>query len=213
MKTNKYYVLLLLLLAVCLGTIGCSKDKDSAEPLTGKASLTMKVDEKDWGATITTFFTEEDSNSELGDFYRVLVGGQYSSLQGDNSDVSGITMYIAVPKSKFNNPKGTYAVMKESEAQVGQATALYVVSTDADEQAWYTSYNPTAPTEAVGTIEITDFEIGDQIVAGQSSGIQGYTNLSGTFKMDMYPTEGSPGSVLKITEGKFNMKSAIGFDF
>lgn len=213
-KKNKYKWMSLCLIALALIfiTAGCSKDKDGDDDVPEKSSISMKVNETAWGTTINTLFTESDSHSEYGEFYRVLVGGQHIDSEGGEEGVTALNMYIFIPKSKFSNPKGTYRFMKEQEARLGDATAVF---TDAGAQAniWYASYDPGNSTQSVGSLEITDFEIGQQIVVGQQSGIEGYTKLSGTFKLDMYPIQADPGPTLKITEGKFNLRSGIGFDF
>lgn len=205
---RRYFSILFLTLAIGFGFLGCSKD-DTGKDANVKSSLTMKVDGKPWGTTINNLFTEEHESSEFGEYYVVLVGGQSLDVEDSEEDVSSFNMYIAIPKSRFKNPKGTYTVRKESEIGFGEVSASFVVSTS-EHQLYYASYNPELPTETVGTVEITGFETGIQTVVGHSTGTEGYTKLSGTFKMDLYSGEVPP---VKITEGKFNLKSGIGFDF
>lgn len=206
------YMRLLLILMISISVSACSKNNNADEiGLTDNTGITMKVDGETWGTTINNLFTEEHEY-EGDDYYLVLVGGQRITPGGGEDDVSALNMHIAIPKSRLNSPKGTYPLLKDSEANIGQATASYIVSTEAG-QTWYASYNPANPTQAVGTVEITGFEVGEQIVAGHKTGKMGYTKLSGTFKMDVYPIQENEASVVKISEGKFNLKSAIGFDF
>jgi hypothetical protein len=74
------------------------------------------------------------------------------------------------------------------------------------------SGNPNNKKQVVGKLEITGFEIGNQNVLGHHSDKEGYTKLSGSFEVDVYPINGA-GSKLKITEGKFNLTGAMNFGF
>jgi len=211
MNKYKYITSLALLLLFCLGFAACSKE-DNGTKLDEDSGLSMKINGASWGTTINTLFTEAHESSTFGEYYLVLVGGQRIDVEDSEDDVSSFNMYIAIPKSKFNNPEGTYPIMKESEAKLSQATANYVVSTG-EGQTWYASYNPASPTQAVGTVEIAGFEIGEQKVVGQPTGVEGYTKLWGSFKLDLYAMQENPDAPLKVTEGKFNLKSGMGFDF
>lgn len=211
MKTYNDITKWVPLLFICLGFAACGKD-DIGKKQVGDSSLSMKINGEHWGTTINTLFTEAHESSELGEYFLVLVGGQRIGVDDSEDDVSAFNMYIAIPRSKFNNPKGSYSIMKESEAKVGQATAHFTVNTGSG-QTWYASYHPASPTQAGGTVEITGFEIGEQRVLGQPTGVEGYTKLSGTFRMDLYAVQENPGAPLKVTEGKFNLKSGMGFDF
>lgn len=205
---NRLFTILFIVASLSLCLFSCSKDDDSNGPKID-SGLSMKVDGKPWGTTINTLFTEEHESSDFGEYYIVTIGGQSIDVKDSEEDVSSFHMYIAIPKSKFKNPKGTYSVRKESEISFVQATASFVVSTSTH-QLYYASYNPDLPEGTVGTVEITGFETGIQTVVGHSTGTEGYTRLSGTFKMDLFSNEVAP---VKITEGKFNLKSGIGFDF
>ncbi len=212
MKKNNYFTLIVLLLIASLSFSACSKDKDDDNDLSGQSGLSMKVNGAAWGTTINTLFTEPEENSQLGEYYVVLVGGQRIDVEGSEDDVSSFNMYIVIPKSKFSNPKGTYHVYVAEGAMPGAATASYTKSTS-EGTASYESANPADYTQSVGSVQITDFEIGEQTIVGQPTGVEGYTKLSGTFQMDVYPVQETPGPALKITEGKFSLKSGIGFDF
>ncbi|ERJ60683.1 hypothetical protein [Sphingobacterium paucimobilis] len=207
---KRFYTAFFLAIVLGVGFSACSKNSEDAEQ-SENASLTMKVDGEIWGTTINNLFTEEHEY-EGTEYYLVLVGGQRIAPGGGEDDVSSISMHIAIPKSRLNNPKGTYQLLKDSEANIGQATASYIVSTEIG-QTWYASYDPGNPTQAVGTVEITGFEVGEQKMVGYPTGNPGYTRLSGTFKMNVYPIQENGGSAVKITEGKFNLKSGLGFDF
>ncbi|MBL1407845.1 hypothetical protein [Sphingobacterium faecale] len=207
---KRFYITFFSAIVLGVGFSACSKDNEGEEQ-SENASLTMKVDGEIWATTINNLFTEEHEY-EGTEYYLVLVGGQRITPSGGEDDVSSISMHIAIPKSRLNSPKGTYPLLKDAEANIGQATASYIVSSEIG-QTWYASYDPANPTQAVGTVEITGFEVGEQRVVGYPTGKQGYTKLSGTFKMNVYPIEENRGSVAKITEGKFNLKSGLGFDF
>lgn len=211
MKTNTYYSTILLFIVIGFGLSSCKKDDDKNGNNTGNSGVSMKIDGVQWGTTVNNLFTEADENQSLGEHYRVLVGGQRIDVEGSEDDVSSLNLYILIPKSKFNNPKGTYQIRGESETN-NQATALFTPGTSTS-QTWYISNNPENPEVPVGTVEITDFETGIQTVAGQSTGVEGYTKLAGKFTMTLYPVESEPGPSIKITDGKFNLKSGIGFDF
>lgn len=161
---------------------------------------------------LNTLFTEAHGDSQLGEYFRVFVGGQRIGLEGSEDDLSAFSTYITIPKSAFNNPKGSYAIVKESEAKTGQATASYTGGKGSG-QTSYASYHPTSPTQSAGAVEITDFEIGEQRVLGQPTGVEGYTKLSGTFQMNLYAVKESLGAPLKVTEGKFNLRSGRGLIF
>src|SRR5690606_38996195 len=184
----------------------CSKKKDGDVAGSGKSSITMNIDGKKWGSEINSLFAEPKTHSELGDYYNVQILGQSSGGQGNDDVSTSLNLYIVIPKSKFRNPKGTYRIVKQQEAKLGDASAVFTEA-GSGVNNWYASYNPANPTQAVGTVEITDFEIGEQQIVGQSSGIEGYTKLSGTFKLDMYNIQVESGAPLKITEGKFDLRA------
>ncbi|NLO69978.1 MAG: hypothetical protein GX102_03340 [Porphyromonadaceae bacterium] len=211
MNRFKYTATLVLITLIYMSFAACSKDLGGVKN-DKDSGITMKVNGEFWGTTINTLFTEAHESSTLGEFYVVYVGGQRTDAEDSETDVSVFNMFISIPKSKFKNPKGAYSIMKEDEVMASQASANYAVSTGSN-QTWYASYNPENSTQAVGTVEITSFEIGEQSVFGHSTSKEGYTKLSGTFRMDLYALQDSPGAPLKVTEGKFNLKAGIGFDF
>lgn len=197
-----FFVTSILLLSSCSESVNGDRSSD----------FSMEIDGKTWATTINNLFTEAAEHETLGEYYRVLVGGQRILDTESEGHASSFNMYIIIPKDKFKNPKGTYAIMKESETKLNQASASFVKSGETG-QVWYASYDPANPTASVGTVEITDFAIGTQKVVGQSSGVEGYTKLSGTFSMDMYHIQVVPATVMKVTKGMFDLKSGIGFDF
>lgn len=210
MNHYKNIVSIFTVLLIAFSISSCSKD-DSGDDFTnptGNAGISMKIDGVPWSANISNLFTEEHEDSEIGEYYLVLVGGQNLNFEVEG-DVTAIGIHIIVPKSKFNNPKGIYTIVKESEAGLNQAVGSFSQSIN-ETTIYYTSSNPLNPEQSVGTIEITDFEVGEQTIMGQATGEIGYTKLSGNFKLDVYPVINTDLPSVKITEGKFNLKSGIG---
>lgn len=201
----------LLMIMLGLGLSSCGKDSDDLDPNLSDAALSMKINGQSWGSTVHTLFTDELEHEQIGEYFHVMVAGQRLNTSGSEEDVNGLHLYIIVPKSKFNNPKGTYKLMMEKEIRAGDAGALFTDAT-ASGQKYYVSYDPNNHTQSVGSVTITDFEIGIQTVAGQSTDKEGYTKLAGNFQMTLYSLDGD-GETLKITDGKFNMNVGIGVDF
>lgn len=193
-------------LLMSMGFVACSNDDGPVQDK--KSKFTMKVDGKEWTSSVYNQFTEKYNNDKFGTYYVVTIGGQ--QLKEASTTSSAITLYVAIPESKFNNPKGSYNLRREKDMGMGDATALYIVSSETG-QTWYGSVNPAKPTEIVGKLEINGFEIGQQKMGGQL-GTEGYTKLSGTFKLDVYSPDDS-GSPVRITDGEFNLDNLMGFGF
>lgn len=209
---NNYYILSVLLTAFALMIFtSCSDDNDETSPIGGgNAQLSMKVEGEEWTAAMTTLFTEEHETSELGEYYVVYINGSRiidKNSQTEDDLVETIGFYINIPASKFNSPKGTYPIISNDD-EMGRAWAVFGSSTDLRDTTTYISVNPDSPEQVVGSIEITDFETGATHVLGHPTGAEGYTKLSGNFKLDVFPMTGS-GSKLTITDGKFNLSDAI----
>lgn len=205
-----------VLLCSALLLFSCSKNNNDDSPggSLGNSTLTMKVNGENWNSFLSTLFTEEEGNSEQGDFRYVSVGGsriieKSSATEDDLAET--ITLFIAIPESKFRNPKGTYPIILK-DFQVGYAWSIFGSSTDLRDTTTYVSGDANNPEEPVGTLEITGFKIGEQTVLGHPSGKEGYTQLSGTFNLDVYPL-GGVGERLKITDGKFNISAGLDFGF
>lgn len=203
-----------VLLCSTLLLLSCSKnnDDDSLGAGLGRSTLTMKVNGEEWNSSMSMLLSEEEGNSEQGDYRHVVVNGhriidKNSATEDDLAET--IALYIAIPEDKFRNPRGKYPIILK-EDQVGYAWSVFGTSTDLRDTTTYVSGDPNSPRQAVGSLEITGFEIGEQMIMGHSSGQEGYTMLSGTFHLDVYPLGGS-GDKLKITDGKFNISE--GFDF
>lgn len=209
---NNYYILPVLLLAFTFMIFtSCSKSDDDINPIAASnAKLSMKVDGEAWTAVMTTLFTEEHETSELGKYYLVYMNGSRiieKNSQTEDDLVETIGFYINIPANKFKNPKGTYPIILD-ETEMGHAWGVFGSSTDLRDATTYISGNPDASEQSVGSLEITDFETGATHVLGHATGAEGYTKLTGNFKLDVFPMTGA-GSKLKITEGTFNLTDAI----
>lgn len=200
-KKNNYPVLIGFLLIGVLGLSACSKD-DIIDTIIGDQRLSMKVDGRDWNATITTLFTQKDGDGEQGEYYTVAIGGSKEVGKGED-EVDMFIMYITIPASKYQNPKGRYPISHEA-SKVNQATSLF----SQINELWEARHLAN-DAQSVGFVEITDFKIGEQIVSGQPTGVEGYTRLVGTFATDMVLWSNPSGSALKITEGKFDLKPGV----
>lgn len=195
---------LLLGLFLLIAVASCSSDDNGSDSFSGGQGFSMKIDGAQWNSSIYTLFTEDLNNSN-GEYHWVTLGG---TLVGDTEDAptESMQIYLAIPASKFNNPTGVYPLMQESDMGLGQANASYTKS-DMNSYEFY-----TATPNTVGSIEITGFEIGEQTVMGQPTGQMGYTQLKGTFNMELASVS-DPSVVLTITDGQFNLSSGLGFDF
>lgn len=199
MKKNTYFAFIALFVLGLFALSACSKD-DVSEPLSGNASFTMKVEGESWHASITSMLTDEMSDGEQGDFRHVFLGG---SREAGKDNIETIQMFVAIPSDKFRNPKGTYPISLRTET-VNFATALFSRGSTA-----YVSRDPDDQEKSVGVLEIKDFEIGQQYVAGQPTGTEGYTRLSGTFHVALMSTDDPDGPMLKITDGKFDLSEGL----
>lgn len=206
-SVNNLTRLCLMVLAFVTLSTSCSKEGIGDNGLSGKSGLSMKVDGESWDSWMTTMFTEKHESSEHREYYLVsLVGSRVIENNSATEDdfAESITMMIAIPASEFQNPKGTYPIVWESDVALNQAWAVFGTSTDIRDA---TTYGPS-PSGQSGTIEITGFETGQQTILGQPTGLEGYTKLSGTFRMELLPLE-KTGNTLKITEGTFNLKGGM----
>jgi hypothetical protein len=209
MNNNKYSIPTILLFFALLVFSACSKDKDNID-LSRNAGMTMKLDGKEWQATMTTLLTEEHETSQLGNFYTVYLNGTKIIEKNSNTEddlVETLGLYINIPASKFRNPKGTYPIILE-ESKIEHAWGIFVGRDD--HATTYVSGDPNNENQVVGKLEITDFEIGNQSVFGYISEDESYTKLSGKFQLNVYPLKGT-GSKLEITEGKFDLSGFMNF--
>jgi hypothetical protein len=203
-----------VLLCSALLLFSCSKNSDDspAEENLGNSTLTMKVNGEQWDSTMSLLITEEQESSQQGKYrYVSLTGNRIIDKNSATEDdlVETIGLYIAIPESKFKNPKGNYPIILK-ESQAGYAWGVFGSSTDLRDATTYVSGDPNNSEQSVGSVEIINFKIGEQMIFGHPTGQEGYKQLSGTFHLDVYPMNGT-GNKLKITDGKFNISE--GFDF
>ncbi len=184
----------------------CSSDDNGNS--SGGTSLSMKINGNNWTPTVTTLFTEDEYNSEEGDYYLVYIGGnKLMDMENPDADSSteSIAIYIAISASKFQNPKGTYPILKESDVTLNQASAVFM-SDASGQQKIYTTTDPGQS----GMVEITGFEVGEQTIMGEPTGVQGYKKLSGNFQVVVNSIADNTDKIT-ITDGKFNLSSGLGF--
>lgn len=206
-------VILFLLMIFLLPS--CSKnDNDALGDRLGKTSLKMKVNSEEWNSTMNLLVTEEQESGEQEKYRYVYISGQRIIKKNSSAAddlVETIGLYINIPESKFNNPKGVYPIILK-ETKMGHAWSIFGSSTDLRDTTTYVSGESKTPEQAVGNLEITDFKIGEQNIFGHSTGKLGYTQLSGNFYLDVYALDGTSSS-LKITEGKFNISDSFDLSF
>ena len=195
---------LLLGLFLLIAVASCSSDDNGSGSFSGGNSFSMKIDGNHWSSSINTLFTEDMSNAN-GEYYFVTIGGVITD-EADDPTTESLQIYIAIPASKLNNPKGIYQVNSDADMSIGQASATFT-SSNSENYLLYTSTPHT-----LGTLEITGFELGEQTVMGHPTGQMGYTQLKGTFNMELASVS-DPSVVLTITDGQFNLSSGLGFDF
>lgn len=208
MKKNTYFIPIVLFFLTSL-TFSCKKD-DSGGRQEVNSGFTMKINGEPWGAYLTTLLTEEHDDSTYGKYYYGMISGTWA--RGDDDDdaaAEAMGLYALIPADKFRNPKGIYTIRQQ---ELGKAWALFSTSTDIRDATTYASVDPGNSGRDLGTLEITNFEIGTQSVLGQSTGTEGYTRLSGKFQVELFPVEDHAGK-LNITEGKFDLTSGMGFNF
>ncbi len=210
----KYFGNVGVLLCSTLLLLSCSGSSDDipAGDVLGNSTLTMKVNGEQWNSALSLLITEEQENSQQGKYrYVSLSGNRIIDKNSATEDdlVETIGLYIAIPESKFKNPIGSYPIILK-ESQAGYAWGVFGSSTNLRDATTYVSGDPNNVGHSVGNLEITKYEIGEQMILGHPTGQEGYKMLSGTFYLNVYPINGT-GDKLKIEDGKFTISE--GFDF
>ncbi len=178
-KSNLIHISFLAFISIFLFT--CAKKHDeNNDGLSKNLGISMKIDGAISKSTMTKLFTQEQETSEIGKYHYVsMLGMNIISEKEDDLESQGL--YITIPAGKFKNPKGTYQVIPR-EVEPNHAWAVYNKAFSAN----YLSGKLISPTTSVGTIEITDFEIGKQTIMGFANGLEGYTKLSGNFQFKLH---------------------------
>lgn len=204
-----------LALALC---ISCGEKEDRELPIDDKDNATggvlkMKVNDADWNAkwayTITTNLEEEEGEEEEDYFLVFITGatGEYNGEEEPTGDV--VSLYIAIPKEKFNNPVGTYPISSLDYMDEDQPAAALFNKVSGNKSILYVSMDKEGEDKPVGSISIEKFKTGQQKILGQDLGL-GYLELSGSFTVNEMvgfsdgsetPVEGT----LKLTQGKFDV--------
>ena len=199
---------MLMLVGLSLMVLSCKKD--NPDPLLNDVlgSMTMKIDGQPWSAKMAYVVTAIDPEEE--DVFAIAISG--FAHEGEE-DGEGLTIWMVLPTNKFENPKGTYdmaAVDSDWEGQ-GVVWAMYSKSLGTDMQQLYGTAEVDKP---LGKLTITDFKIGQQTFLGEVIGGRAYTQLKGTFELNLteLKTDGSGlGETMAITEGKFAVKNQLSF--
>lgn len=210
---NKYRLVCLCLIALTfLVSFSCSKETKPDDDNPGVSAIKMNVNGAQWNSMMTTLITEEKEESDFGKYYLVsLMGNRVIEKNSATEDdlAESITFFIAIPASKFKNPKGSYPIVWQNDAVLNESSAVFGTSTDLRDALTYVA----SPNGKSGAIEITGFETGPQQIMGHPTGTDGYVKLSGTFHATLEPLKGTgSGTPLKITDGTFNLKAGINVD-
>ena len=201
-----------LALALCFS---CGDKEDRVPPIEDKDELAggmlkMKVNDTDWSAkwayTITTPLDEEEDDHFL--VFVTGATGEYTSEEDPNGDA--LSFYIAIPKTKFNNPVGSYKMVSLDYMDEENPAAAVFSKVNGNQSTVYVSMDKEGEGKPVGTISIEKFKIGQQKLLGQDLG-QGYLELSGSFTVnEMVGFDGGENPLeetLKLTNGKFDVKN------
>ena len=199
---------------LCLVVVtSCKKSDNNGLDLGGKSEISMNVDGKPWKAKFAVTMTmppEEDD-----DYYIVTMTG--SDVEVDASDeitgdTQGLSLWFAVPKAKFKAPKGVYRFTNMGEENVSEQYPAFAMFSSVDAEGEAEIYSTILSEDGTsGSLKLEDFKIGKQEFLGHLiSDTDGYTNLTGTFSMNMsLYSETEETKVIKITNGKFNVSSGF----
>src|SRR5690625_187553 len=124
---------LLLGLFLLIAVASCSSDDNGSGSFSGGNSFSMKIDGNHWSSSINTLFTE-DMNNANGEYYFVTIGGVITD-EADDPTTESLQIYIAIPASKMNNPKGIYQVNTDTEMELNQASATFTSSNSEDRKS------------------------------------------------------------------------------
>lgn len=190
----------------------CKKDNSNGLDFGSKSTMTMSVNDKAWKAKMAFLVAIPPEESD-DDFYFVgISGAEVDVVSGDSyEDTEGLNIYIAIPKSKFRNPKGSYNFVSEENMDIDhQAYAMFIHTYSEDGVDMYGTIGSEG---SQGTLKIDGFKIGkSKPIYGYTGEYETYTQLSGTFSMTLTQAtaeEGQTPKTLKITNGKFNVSGGL----
>lgn len=209
-----------LLSIIAISVVGCSSDDNNGSPDNGgstgtNSGVSMKINGENWNASLNYLLTETNDEGTAHQYRQVYISGT-RFVEANNASADEVSetlsLYIKISEDKFTNPKGIYPVYQEGVG-LGESWAVFSTATNMQTASFYLSGNPNNPGEPVGSIEITGFKIGQETIFGQPTGVEGYTELSGKFNLELFSLHEEDSS-LQISEGKFNLKSniSVGFD-
>jgi hypothetical protein len=198
-----------------IGISSCKKSDNNGLGFGGKSEISMNVDGKPWKAKFAVMMTMPPEDDD--DYYIITMTG--SDVEVDASDeiignTQGLHIWFAVPKSKFKAPKGVYRFTNLGADNVSEQYPAFAMFSSVDDEGDAVIYSTVLSDDATsGSLKLDGFKIGKQEFLGHLlSDTDGYTNLTGTFSMNMslYSETEDTTKVIKITNGKFNVNS--GFD-
>lgn len=205
-----YLATTILLLIVT--TTSCKKENVPDPFDLSPGSMSMKVDGAPRESEIAFVLTIPEETSGR---YVVSITGFFAhpGTTSDDEVTDSFHIYMNLTAAQFRNPKGTYDMIAIENENDGQPVmyALYQVGTGTENA--HQVYGMVDNENTKGKVTITDFEISDNIttIPGFPS-TTGYTKLQGTFDMKlMGATVAEHGTSVNITDGKFSVRSQIGW--
>lgn len=211
MNMKRFYMRVAMLMSVAfLATLtlaSCKKkDLDDGDGFGTEGSFTMKVNGADWKADMSLV-----STGELMDGRATVVFGGNRTVNGDEEGDTFMIM-MALTADQFADPKGVYDIftVDSDEDLDKRAVALFMRSDGASGQS---NYSVGDVEGSYGRLTITGFKRGEGRQIGDNFFGDIYTELSGTFEMNMNKfvitseDVGYSGDQLRITNGKFKVKN------
>lgn len=205
-----------LMLFCLIGTTSCKKndDKDLDFGFGGKSEISMDVDGKPWKANFAYTMTIPPEEGDNEDYYIVTITGTEVEIEAEETveGAQGLTIWFAIPKSKFKSPKGEYLFTDMGVDDIDTEYSAFAMFYHSDNNNEVHAYSTLGDEGTSGSITIQDFKIGKQEFLGQFiSDDEGYTELSGTFsmKMHLYSSETEDYKSIDVTNGKFNVNSGF----
>lgn len=216
MNMKRFYMRVAMLMSVAflvtLTLASCKKkDLDDGDGFGTSGSFQMKLNGSAWKADMSLV-----STGELVDGRATVVFGGQRTVNGDEEGES-LMIIMALTADQFADPKGVYDIftVDSDEDLDKRAVALFLKSEGPEEQSSYTVSNAN---DSYGRVTITGFKIGEGRQIGDDFYGKIYTELSGTFEMNMNKFVMGPegvgyvGEQLRITDGKFKVNNLEGLN-